>query len=107
MPRIKDKQINIRLTQIDYERIKRRATKANLSFSVYMLTMALQGEIVIMKGFVDIAKELRAIGNNLNQVTRLAHKNRIDVIDFSEMKWEVRKLWQLLNSQIPKETLKR
>ena len=105
--RTKSKQINMRLTERDYERIKRRAVKAKVNLSAYMLTMALEGEIVLVEGLPDVAKQLRFIGNNLNQITRLCHQGQIQCVNLAETREEVEALWQSLSSQIRRVKSKR
>lgn len=103
MARTKSKQLNIRLTEKEYERLHSRAAKANVHLSAYILTMTFKGKIVKVEGLAEVSKELRAIGNNLNQITRLCHEGRIDCVNLVETKEEVAKLWQSLNLQIQKE----
>ena len=45
----------------------------------------------------DVKIELKRIGNNLNQLTRLCNEGKINAIGLEELKSEVSKIWQLLN----------
>lgn len=49
-----------------------------------------------------MAKELRRIGNNLNQMTVLAHQNKAQFFSLEELKKEVGQIWQYVNSYLPK-----
>lgn len=52
----------------------------------------------MLEGIREAETQLRRIGNNLNQLTRLANEGLIDTVDLSETKQEVARLWQWLNS---------
>ena len=45
----------------------------------------------------DVKIELKRIGNNLNQLTRLCNEGKINAIGLEDLKSEVSKIWQLLN----------
>lgn len=55
-------------------------------------------EIVNIDGADEVARELRRIGNNLNQLTRAVNAGMARVVDLGETKREVQKVWQSLNS---------
>lgn len=102
MPRNKPKIINFRVTEADYLSIHEKASKLNLSLSAYLLTMAIDGKITHIDGLQDVTRALRAIGNNINQLTRLCHEGKIQCLQLDTLTKETRAVWQLLNSQIPK-----
>ena len=54
--------------------------------------------IIVVEGMDAVADQLRRIGNNLNQITRLANANMIRVVDLQETRKELNAVWQLLNS---------
>lgn len=70
--------------------------------SAYLRKMALDGYIIrqdykVLKGVIN---ELNRIGNNLNQMTKIA--NTYEDINLSELKTiegDINKIWQLLSSQ--------
>ena len=102
MRRRKAKLINFRTTQEDYEKIKKRADGAGLNLTAYITTMALNGKIIVVPGVHEAAYELSKIGGNLNQLTRLCHEGRITCPELSEMKIEVKNVWQSLRSPTQK-----
>ena len=59
MARKKSKQLNIRISEQDYQHIVTRAEKARVGISAFMLTMALKGNITVIQGLPEVAKELR------------------------------------------------
>lgn len=54
-----------------------------------MIDMALEREIVVIEGLPEIIRELKAIGNNINQLTILAHQGKIRTIDFQNFTEQV------------------
>jgi hypothetical protein len=98
MTRSKSKLMNFRVTQEDYGRIHRRAEKAGLSLSGYLLTAAMQREIIVIEGLKEAAKELRKIGTNINQLTRLCNEGRITCLELKGVKAQLEEIWRFLNS---------
>jgi len=76
----KDTTFSIRISKEDLELIKQNAKKARMSQSDYVTHCCLGRQIVVIEGLKDLAKELRAIGNNLNQLTALANMKQITVV---------------------------
>ena len=76
----KDTTFSIRISTEDLERIKQNAKKARMSQSDYVTHCCLGRQIVVIEGLKELAKELRAIGNNLNQLTALANTKQITVV---------------------------
>ena len=64
--------------------------------------MALKGNITVIQGLPEVAKELRYIGNNINQLTKLCHEGKIQVLEMAEIKKQMEEIWQSLNLQIQK-----
>jgi hypothetical protein len=102
MPRAKSRILNFRVTEQDHQRIHRRAEKAGLSLSGYLLTMALDGKLIITPGLAEAAHELRKIGNNINQLTRLCHEGKITCPDLQGVKQAMEEIWRSLSSPTPK-----
>ena len=71
----KDKTIAVCFSEPELYAIRHRATKANLSLSVYCHDAILDGEIKepLKKEELETLRNLSNMGNNLNQLTKLAH----------------------------------
>ena len=54
-------------------------------------------EIIVINELPEMITELRRIGNNINQLTRLANSRIITCVDLEDTKKELQKLWQSLN----------
>lgn len=93
----KDKIITIRVSEKEKKRLIERSKVAKLSLSEYLIEQGLDKEIVIVDGLNEVATELRRIGNNINQLTYLANSGRIYTVDFSEVKQEIGKVWNVIN----------
>lgn len=73
----KDAKLSIRISTEDLENIKRRAKQARMSQSDYITRCCLGRQVVVIEDLKEVAKQLRAIGNNLNRITMLANMGRI------------------------------
>ena len=100
----KDKKINIRLTEKEKSIIESKAKKLNMTITKFIVSSCLKDKIVIINGLDKVDSELRRIGNNINQLTRLANEKIITVIDLKELRMEVNNIWQLLKQLVQKQT---
>ena len=100
----KDKKINIRLTEQEKNLIEKKAKKCNMTITKFILSSCLKNKIIIINGLDKIDIELRRIGNNINQLTRLANERVITTVDLKEVRLEVINIWQLLKQLAQKQT---
>ena len=82
--RTRDVTITVRCTEDERRKIRERASSRGLKLSDFVLRSALGKKIVVADGFWELSKQLKAVGNNLNQLTRLAHEGRIKSVDLNE-----------------------
>ena len=80
----RDKRINLRLTQEEYDAISKSAKDAHLSLTAYMTKCSLGKQIFVVEGIDELARQHRALGNNINQLTRLANAGQISVVNLGE-----------------------
>ena len=57
-----------------------------MSMSNYVTACCLGRQIIIIEGLKEVLKELKAIGNNLNQLVTLAHMGKVTVVNLSEVR---------------------
>ena len=76
--------IPIRVTEKELSVIDKKASKARLTRTEYLITCALGKEITLIEDLKPILADLRRIGNNLNQLTRLANMNQIRAVNLDE-----------------------
>lgn len=93
----KDKIITIRVNEKEKKKLIERSEVAKLSLSEYLIEQGLDKGIVIVDGLNEVVVELRRIGNNINQLTYLANSGRIYIVDLSEVKQEIGKVWSVIN----------
>ncbi len=103
---MKNKQINIRLSEQEIALLKSKAKQSNMSMSKLVLSLANNSQIIVINDLVEMQRQLRYIGNNLNQLTKLCHEGRIECLNLAEVKKRVGNIWQLLNLLIQKQDLK-
>ena len=98
MKEIRDCIMKFRATEEEKDRIMKKVEASNLSISEYLRRCALDKNIVAVNGLDDVARELRAIGNNLNQITRAVNSGYIQAVNLQETGEVLGQLWQSLNS---------
>ena len=82
----KDIKFSTRMASDDRETIKALARQSHMSMSNYVTACCLGQQIIIIEGLKDVLKELKAIGNNLNQLVTLAHIGKVTVINLGEVR---------------------
>jgi hypothetical protein len=106
--RRESKQIKFRVTPEEYERLETMAETLNISVPMLAKQAAQKKRIkqprIDRQGALEIAKELRAIGTNLNQLTKAVHTSHIDEVlaikllrKLEILRKGLRYLWQRLN----------
>lgn len=93
----KSKRINLRITEKDYEIISKKAKNAKMNMSQYVSLSALDRDFVVIEDLKDLIHQLSKVGNNLNQLTMLAHQNRLKEINVKETQAVLKEIWELLN----------
>ena len=96
----KDKVITIRVTKQEKERLIKKSQKAEMTLSEYLIEQGLDKDIIILDGINEFVYELRIIGNNINQLTRLANSGKINVVYLDRFKQDLKRIWIALNSII-------
>ena len=89
--------IAIRFRESDYAAIKRKAEKANMNFTEFVTTAAMNKSITVINGLEDVLKEQKAIGRNLNQLTTLCNMGKIICPDLRELKEQYAEVLTALN----------
>ena len=86
MGRTQEETINIRLTTEEKSAVLERMKEAVApSLREFVLSMCMDGKIVVNSDLRELNQELRYQGNNLNQLTKLCHQGRISAVDLSEL----------------------
>ena len=99
----RDKKINIRLTEKEKEKIELKAKKCKMTTTKFIINSCLKDNIIVIDGLDKVDTELRRIGNNINQLTRLSNERIINTVDLKELRMEVNNIWQLLKQLVQKQ----
>lgn len=83
---MKDKFETFRATEKERQALKALAKKAHMSKSDFIRHAIFNKEIVVIDGLHELTRELKAIGNNLNQLTVRANMGQLRAIDLNETK---------------------
>ena len=104
MSRKRNITLSFWLTQEELEGLKTRISNTNLNQSTYIRKSILDKNITVIPGIRDFTIEIKRIGNNLNQITRLANEGSVKIIgnDLSDIKEDLKKVWEQLASTLKK-----
>ena len=106
--RKENRQIKFRVSDDEFERLEQLAKPFQMSVPAFCKMKAEGAEMLLPKinseTANDIAKQLRGIGNNVNQLAKKA--NQGDLVADSELELvrkELHDIWQLFNDQLQKK----
>lgn len=93
----KNRHFNFRVNEKEYNKIKSKIKKSKLNTSEYLLRTSMDKDVIVINGLEEIIIQLRKIGNNINQLTKLCNQGRLTNINLEDVKKEMKSIWQLLN----------
>ena len=86
MGRLQSESISLHVTPEEKKAMVERMKEAVApSMRAFILDMCMNGKVIVNSDLRELNQELRYQGNNLNQLTRLAHQGRISAVDLSEL----------------------
>ena len=86
MGRTQTETLTLRLTPEEKFSLQEKMYKAVApSMRQFVLDMCMDGQIIVNSDLHELNAELRYQGNNLNQLTRLAHQGRITEVNLAEL----------------------
>lgn len=90
----KVKRLNCRVSEEEYKSFEKNINKSNLTKSEFMRKCILDKEIIVIDDIKDLVFQMKAIGTNLNQLTRAVNSGEVQNIkELQEMKIELDKVW--------------
>jgi len=89
----KSKMFAFRISEKDYLTIQSKAARSKQTMTAFITNSALDKKIVIIEGLSEIARELKAIGRNLNQLTTLSNMGKIRSLDLNDTKERLRQIY--------------
>lgn len=102
------KKEKVVIFRIDNEldlKLKEESKKLNLSKSKYITKILLGRKFKVIEGGNKILIELKRIGNNVNQLTKLSNSKIIQTVALNSTKERLDKIWQLLNALVSKKEI--
>lgn len=94
---MKSKMFAMRMSQNDYDSIKKKAEKAKMDMTGYITTCALNKKIVVIENLLEVLTELKGIGRNLNQLTTLCNMGKITCPNMMQIKQDLGKVFGMLS----------
>ena len=86
MGRTQTETLTLRLTPEEKFSLQEKMYKAAApSMRQFVLDMCMDGQIIVNSDLRELNTELRYQGNNLNQLTRLAHQGRVTAVNLAEL----------------------
>ena len=85
MEKLKDKKFAFRVSESDLNQVRLKAKRARMTVTDYLVTSALNKDIVVIDGVEQLISQMKAVGKNLNQLTTLAHMGRIQAVRLDEV----------------------
>lgn len=105
--RTENKQINFRVSEEEYQRLKKIADNFGMSVGAYCKERSKGSKLVAPKidreGALNIATELRKIGTNINQIAKYVNIDKnANLGQINGIQRELNNIWQLLSSGLQK-----
>ena len=82
----KDIKFSTRMAAEDRKAIKELAKQSGMSMSNYVTDCCLGKQIIIIDGLKEVLRELKGIGNNLNQLVMLVHMGKVTVVGLEDVR---------------------
>ena len=100
MKKNRTKRVTFRVTEEEYQQLEELAYGSYRLISVYCRDCVFGKEITVIPGVDDASKQLRRIGNNLNQLTWRVNEGTLSAVNLEETKREFAKIFELLNKKM-------
>lgn len=107
MNRKENRQINFRVNDEEYERLEQMAKQVGMTVPNFCKKKAQGSKIrspkINREGAFDIARQLKGIGNNVNQLSKRANEGKdISKQDLQQIQKELGEIWQQFNEALQK-----
>lgn len=99
----KDRAFTVRFTEEQFQHIQEQSERAMMSPSNYIRAAVMRGKLNVILDGKAVARELNAIGNNLNQLTILANMGQISAVYLEQVHDDLSKLYDAFFALADKE----
>ena len=97
MARTRKHRIETAMNEEEYEKNKKLVITSKLNQQNYNLKCLLNKDIRVVDGVLNLAEELRKIGNNVNQIAHLCNTiNNVNKSDVEELQSDIAKCRRLM-----------
>lgn len=91
----KVKRLNCRVTEREYKNFEKKVEKSKLTKSEFMRKSILEKDIIVIDDVKELVSQIKAIGINLNQLTRAVNSGEIsDISELKDMKSDLDYVWR-------------
>ena len=94
--RKRDKTLTIRLTESEKMMIEKKASKAKLNLTEYIISVSSKSKISVAEDTKPLLLELKRIGNNINQIAMKINSGVVSSYNFDEVISLQRKIYEQL-----------
>ena len=94
--RKRDKTLTIRLTESEKMMIEKKASKAKLNLTEYIISVSSKSKISVTEDTKPLLLELKRIGNNINQIAMKINSGVVSSYNFDEVVSMQRKIYEQL-----------
>lgn len=88
------------LSAKEYNYVVDQANLANMSMSKYIRSVLMGNEVIVYDGLKDFAIQLSRLGNNVNQLVKLAHMGKVSTVGVDEIQSYIKDIWNKLNGMV-------
>lgn len=81
---MKDRRKTIRISKEEEQKLLDSLKDTGMNFSDYVRKAINDHPVIVISGIRDLHMQVAKIGNNLNQLTMLAHEGRITSVNLAE-----------------------
>lgn len=97
MNRTRPKQIVIRMSEKEFEKVKSQVEKSGMKQQDYLIKCVTQKKITNTDGLKKLIPEVKRIGTNINQIAKRSNQGEQIISDeIQGIKEELSEVWQLL-----------
>ena len=92
--RRRDKTLTIRLTESEKANIEKKAAKAKMNLTEYIIAASNKSKIKVAEDTTPLLMELKRMGNNINQIAMKINSGAISSYNFAEVIYMQRKIYE-------------
>ena len=76
MARIKTSYVQLRMSQLEKEKLLEKSKEARMNMTQYILALSEQKKIIVANELPELCRQIIKIGTNVNQIVMVANRNK-------------------------------